>query len=206
MPAMLMLRKILDEHGGVSENSWRNITETSRLIRVKKQHTLLRSSENCQSVYFVIRGVFANIHQEHHISPFIVRFNWEHQYLGDNLFMKDKPQLLDAISLTDSILIKTPLSTMSNSYSNDLQLRNTLNNLQFNSINKLLSRNRQLLSDTRKRILEFTETHVAILNRVRKREIASFLAVTPVTLSRLLAKNPNLAQQIKPPRINGVIS
>jgi CRP-like cAMP-binding protein len=158
---------------------------TSKLF--KKGESLLHAGEICQFTYFVNKGLLRMYSLDKNGKEHIIQFAPENWMISDrsSLFFNEKSHFyIDAIEETEVIMLHsnyfTELSILfpNTVYNIDLLLQKHVRNLQ--------DRVRSLLSDTaEERYLHFIKMYPDILQRVPQWMVASYLGITPESLSRV---------------------
>lgn len=164
------------------------------LMHVKKGDFLLEAGEVCKYTYFVEKGFLRMYSIDLNGKEHIIQFAPENWLISDrsSLHFNEKSKYyIDAIEDSEVLALSSDffqtlrLQFPGTIINNDLMLQRHIRNLQ-NRINSLLSDTAQ------KRYLEFIKMYPNILQRVPQWMIASYLGITPESLSRVrkeLVKN-----------------
>jgi CRP-like cAMP-binding protein len=168
--------------------------EMEKLIRenlirksVKKNEILLRTGENCNHTFFVAKGLLRAYSIDENGKEHILQFAPENWLISDRstvLFNGVSEQFIDAVEDSEIILIESgffeKLAEISPSFQkfNMLALNNHIRHLH-KRINLLISASAEV------RYLDFIKLYPDILLRVPQLMVASYLGITPESLSRV---------------------
>lgn len=164
-----------------------SIAENCKSAWYKKNEFLLRQGDICRQVFFVEQGVLRQYSIDEKGKEHILYFAPENWLVADreSIFFNE-PGSYFIQALEDS-----KVTIIDQSFINDLAEHNpsflTFNNrLLHNHIRHLQKRITQLLSATaEERYLDFTKIYPDILLRVPQAMVASYLGITPESLSRV---------------------
>lgn len=157
------------------------------LQHVKKGEYLLQVGEVCRSTYFVEKGLLRMYSVDGNGKEHIVQFAPEQWLISDrsSLFFNEVSQYyIDAVEDSDVLLLTHDFFTNmianfpDSGASNDLLLQKHIRNLQ-NRVNSLLS------DTAEQRYLKFIKMYPDLLQRVPQWMVASYLGITPESLSRV---------------------
>lgn len=154
---------------------------------VKKNEILLREGENCSHTFFVAKGLLRAYTMDEQGKEHILQFAPENWLISDRssvLFNEVSEQYIDAIEDSEVILIESGFFEKLSEISSDFQLFNM--NALNNHIRHLQKRINLLISATAEvRYLDFVKLYPNILLRVPQLMVASYLGITPESLSRV---------------------
>ena len=164
-----------------------------RTKKIKKGAVIFREGEYTQHIFFVSKGVLRAYSLDTKGKEHIVQFAPENWLIGDRNSMVDQPSIffVDAIEDTEIVLLPNNfLDVASADLPSLLPMQVTLLN---NSIRFMQKRINMLLAATAtERYVDFLKTYPSLTLRVPQWMIASYLGITPESLSRVrkvLAKN-----------------
>ncbi|MES2285674.1 MAG: Crp/Fnr family transcriptional regulator [Bacteroidota bacterium] len=177
----------LKEKAGITEEQYHQLTEVLRSKTVDKGQFLLKKGEVCQHSFFVEKGLLrsysiSDIGKEH-----IIQFASENWFMSDRssaYFNEPSDFFIDAIEETTVILIDQSFiklaSEISSSFReyNEKILQNHIRHLQ-KRVNLLLGASAEI------RYLNFIKLYPDLTFRVPQWMIASYLGITPESLSRV---------------------
>ena len=180
-------KKYIIENTGLSENEYKELEHLVYSIEVKKGTVLLKESQICDRAFFVCKGILRCYTVDEMGKDHIIQFASENWWIADrSSFYFDEPSELFIDVIEDAELvyihkdfIKNALqvSQKFSSY-NSLALQRNIIQMQ-KRINYLLS------ATAEKKYLDFIETYPKITLRVPLQMIASYLGITPESLSRV---------------------
>ncbi len=154
---------------------------------VKKGEILLRQGDKCNHTFFIAKGLLRAYTIDETGKEHILQFAPENWFISDRssvLFDDFSEQFIDAVEDSEVILIETgfleKLSEMSPSFQrfNMYALNNHIRHLH-KRINLLISASAEV------RYMDFIKLYPDILLRVPQWMIASYLGITPESLSRV---------------------
>ncbi len=155
--------------------------------KVTKNEMLLQPGDLCQHTYFVEKGLLRMYSVDINGKEHIIQFAPESWLISDrsSLYFNEKSNYyIDAVEDSEVLLLNNEFFTgMKEIYpqavdNNDLLLQKHIRNLQ-NRVNSLLA------ATAEERYLNFIKMYPDILQRVPQWMIASYLGITPESLSRV---------------------
>ncbi|WP_430612645.1 Crp/Fnr family transcriptional regulator [Flavobacterium sp. JP2137] len=156
-------------------------------LSFKKGSVLLEQYQVCDRSYFVCKGLLRSYTVDEMGKEHIIQFASEDWWITDrSSFYFDEPAdlFIDALEDTEVIYIQKEFLDQVAKISADYQRFNTLA-LQKN-IRQMQKRINFLLAATaEKKYLDFIETHRKLTLRLPLHQIASYLGITPESLSRV---------------------
>lgn len=183
-------RKYLDMRIDISDSSFEEIKKNLILRKVAKHEILQKSGDICHRGYFVLKGCLRSFcicdGKE-----FVLQFAPENWWIGDkNTLTKPETALLNIDAIEESWILQFNHEFLDKLEGIVPESRFMMQDLQQNRYRSLQQRIITLLSvDAEERYAHFVKTYPVLINRVPLLMIASYLGVTPQTLSRVRAKN-----------------
>ena len=183
-------RKYLESRINISESSFDEIQKILILKKVAKHEILLKSGEICHRGYFVLKGCLRS-YCIYEGKEFVMQFAPENWWIGDkNTLTKPESALLNIDAIEDSLVLQFNHDFLDKMERIVPESRFMMQDLQQNSYRALQNRIITLLCERAEdRYARFLKNYPVLVNRVPLQMIASFLGVTPQTLSRVRAKN-----------------
>lgn len=177
----------LSLNANLSEQQYSEIIKDLQIKNIKKGEFLLRSGEICMYVFFVNKGLLRSYTIDKSGKEHIIQFASEGWMITDrssSFFNESSDLYIDAIEdsevyfLDESFLQK--LSCLSPEFikNNTQALHNHIRNLQ-DRVNMLLG------ATAEERYLKFIKMYPNILARIPQWMVASYLGITPESLSRV---------------------
>jgi CRP-like cAMP-binding protein len=180
------LSQILDLPEKSIEKCYKNL----QLKTLQKGSFILEAGEICQQTIFVEKGLLRMYSLDQNGKEHIIQFAPENWMISDrsSLFFNEKSHFyIDVIENAEVIALNTDFFTElsvlypESVYKIDLLLQKHIKNLQ--------DRVRSLLSDTaEERYVSFLKMYPDIMQRVPQWMVASYLGITPESLSRVRKK------------------
>lgn len=155
--------------------------------KIRKDGFLLREGEECKYVFFVEKGLLRQYYLDADGKEHIIQFAPENWLISDRdaLFYKQGAQyFIQAVEDAEVLYIEEDLILKLSQL--DAAFHSYNNQLLHNHIRQLQKRIRLLLSATaEERYLDFTATYPDLLLRLPQTMVASYLGITPESLSRV---------------------
>lgn len=157
------------------------------LKSIKKGTFLLKQGEICRDTFFVEKGLLRMFSTDNNGREHIIQFAPERWLISDrsSIFFNEKSRYsIEAIEDSEILLLAPDFFTRlaekfpAAAENNDLLLQKHIRNLQ-NRVNSLLSETAE------ERYLNFIKMYPDILLRVPQWMVASYLGITPESLSRV---------------------
>ncbi|HRP88869.1 MAG TPA: Crp/Fnr family transcriptional regulator [Edaphocola sp.] len=181
------LISFLNSNLNVGENELASIIENCETKVFKKDQFLLREGEKCRHTFYVERGLLRQYSIDEKGKEHILNFGPENWFITDRasvFFDESSDYFIQAVEDTKVVLINEEtigLLTQKISSFADFNTR-----LLHNHIRQLQKRVNQLLSvEAEERYLDFVKMYPDILLRVPQTMVASYLGITPESLSRV---------------------
>lgn len=181
------VKTYLVEKGGLTRDEFDKIKHGLKFKSVKKGQFLLREDEICPATFFVEKGLLRSFSIDEGGKEHIIQFAPENWFISDrssSYFNESSEFFIDAVEDTSVAIIDTDfindatkISDAFRSY-NDKLLHNHIRQLQ-KRLNLLLS------ASSEKRYLNFIHLYPDLTLRVPQWMIASYLGITPESLSRV---------------------
>jgi CRP/FNR family transcriptional regulator len=182
----IYLRKYID----VNDIEVQQFIELTEVVNVEKAEIVLNFGKKCKYQYFILHGLLISYSINENGENKVIQISTENSWTGDlNSYTTD--QLTNRIIRASE---KTKLLLLHKQ--NWLTLLN-LNN-KFEKLFRMLFQNAYIQQtkrlessmkyDSKMRLEYFLKNDLKLLDRVQKKIIASYLDITPETLSRLLKK------------------
>lgn len=182
-----ILKSFLSKNLGVPETDIAPIVDTCRTRKVEKGAFLLRENEHCEHTFFVEKGLLRQFSIGENGREHILTFAPEHWFVTDResvYHQQPSVYFIQALEDSEVVLIDRQFNRrLAEKFPDYIEistrlLHNHIRHLQ-NRINLLLS------ADAGDRYLRFAAMYPDILMRVPQAMIASFIGITPESLSRV---------------------
>lgn len=183
----LKLLKYFTSNLDIDENDVLSLVENCTVKEIKKEEFLLRENEHCKYTFFVEDGLLRQYSLDGKGKEHTLSFAPQDWFVTDResaYFDQPSAYYIQALENSKVVLIDDnfihTLSEKIPSFTefNNKLLHNHIRHLQ-NRINMLLS------ASAKKRYLEFIAIYPDILLRVPQTMVASYLGITPESLSRV---------------------
>ena len=181
------LKAFLTSNLEINEESIQSILKSCTIKRVKKDEFLLRENEHCKHTFFVESGLIRQYSIDDKGKEHTISFAPENWFVSDResvFFNEASAYYIQALEDSEVVMMDADfflkLSEEIPSFTdfNNKLLHNHIRHLQ-KRINMLLS------ASAKQRYLEFVAMYPDTLLRVPQTMIASYLGITPESLSRV---------------------
>lgn len=181
------LSTYLSSHLGAAISEISPLVETCILQDVEKDEFLLRENEHCKHTFFVENGLIRQYAIDEKGKEHTISFAPENWFVSDRestYFDTASSYYIQALENSKVLLLDERFFTL---LSEKVPSYPEFNNkLLHNNIRHMQNRIRMLLSaSAQERYLEFIEMYPDILQRVPQTMVASYLGITPESLSRV---------------------
>jgi len=180
-------KKYIVDNTGISETEYKELEHLVYSLELKKGSILLKENQVCNRAFFVCKGMLRSYTVDEMGKDHIIQFASENWWIADrSSFYFNEPSELFIDIIEDAQIvyihmdfIKTAEKLSKNFASfNSLALQKNIQQMQ-KRINYLLA------ATAEKKYLDFIETHREITYRLPLQMIASYLGITPESLSRV---------------------
>ena len=170
----------------ITEDLLKNIMELSKKKVFKKGELILRMGEPMSKVYFIIKGIARSYYIDMQGNDVTKSFMKEYDFcIGESLFSntisEEGFETLEDIVALEFEAKKLKEYLLSEKLLTDIYIKK----LEKTIIYKMNRENGFQIKSATERYLEFKRSYYEIENRVNKSCIASYLGVSPVSLSRI---------------------
>jgi len=159
-------------------------------IALKKKRNLLVPGDVCHHVYFITSGAVRSYHVDEKGVEHIYQLRLENSWISDlESFFSQKPSYYYIESIEESTLLRISYKHLETLYSEVPKLERYFRILfQKAYINALQRLNSTMWDTAEERYNEMVKENCSILQRVPQTYIASYLGITPESLSRIRKK------------------
>ena len=154
---------------------------------LKKGDFLLRAGETCNDTFFVEKGLLRMFSIDKNGKEHVIQFAPESWIIADRtsqIFKEESSYFIDAVENSEVAVL--PPDFFFNIFKNNPEVSGNNFKLMSNHIRALQKRINQLLGATaEERYLDFLKTYPNVFQRVPQWMVASYLGITPESLSRV---------------------
>lgn len=174
----------------LSEADAASILAAFEPIAVKKKTQLLAPQEVCRYVYFITSGSMRSYHIDQKGTEHIYQLRLENSWISDlESFFSQKPSKYYIESMEDSTLLRISFDKLEMLYAEVPKMERYFRILfQKAYINALQRLNSTMWDSAEERYQDMVKENCDILQRVPQTYIASYLGITPESLSRIRKK------------------
>lgn len=158
--------------------------------KIRKKQYLLQEGNICRHLAFVEKGLLRSYNVDDKGVEHMIHFAWEGWWMADMLsFLSNEPSTyhIDAIEDAELLLI-------SQTDFEEMLLKVPVMERYFRILfqNNIISKERRLISSitnsAEEKFIHLTATNPALIKRIPQQLVASYLGITPETLSRIKKK------------------
>lgn len=187
---MEIFKQYLKDKARVTDAQFRQLEKLLGEKKIEKADFLLRQGEVCDKVFFVEKGLLRAYKVDDEGKEHINQFAPENWFITDRssiLFNHPSEYFIDALEDSELIVFENEFLIEASNISTSFREYNK--NLLHNHIRQLQIRIDSLLGlPAEKRYLDFIETYFNLTLRVPQWMIASYLGISPESLSRVRKK------------------
>lgn len=180
-------RTYLKETGGLPEAHYDQLASSLQVKTIKKGEILSSPGEICKYSFFVEEGLLRSYTVDEAGKEHIIQFAPENWFISDRssiLFDEPSEFYLDAVENTTAVVVDE--NFLKNAIALSATFRENNNKLLHNHIRHLQKRINLLIgASAEKRYLNFIKLYPDLVMRVPQWMIASYLGITPESLSRV---------------------
>ncbi|HRD44452.1 MAG TPA: Crp/Fnr family transcriptional regulator [Ferruginibacter sp.] len=187
---MEIFKQYLKDKARVTDAQFRQLEKLLGEKKIEKADFLLRQGEVCDKVFFVEKGLLRAYKVDDEGKEHINQFAPENWFITDRssiLFNHPSEYFIDALEDSELIVFENEFLIEASNISTSFREYNK--NLLHNHIRQLQKRIDSLLGlPAEKRYLDFVDTYFNLTLRVPQWMIASYLGISPESLSRVRKK------------------
>lgn len=163
--------------------------------KIRKRQYLLQEGNICRHLAFVEKGLLRSYNVDDKGIEHMIHFAWEGWWMADMLsFLSIEPSTYDIDAIEDSELL-----LISRSDFEEMLLKVPVMERYFRILfqNNIISKERRLISSisnsAEEKFINLSVTNPELIKRIPQQLVASYLGITPETLSRIKNKlNKNI--------------
>lgn len=169
-------------------SEWKKLVDQGRIIKLKKKEVLVRVDDNVQEGYVVLKGLLKMFYTDkkgkEYIKAFRVPFDSASPY-GE--LIQGVASRITISAIEESEVFAFPYKAFVHlSINHPAWEKIALNGLKEHFLFKEKREFELLIYDAKERFESFVKEFPGLINRVPQKEIASYLGINPVTLSRII--------------------
>ncbi len=154
-------------------------------VKIKKSETLIRIGELDNHVYFVVSGILRDYYIASDGSDATQFFSREGSLIGCTL-ISNEPSAMCTEALENCVLLCCKNADFRKLIDNNSEFSAIwIKTLEYSLAYKIKRENSFLVKTAAERYIDFRRENPALEKRVSQKYIASYLGVTPVSLSRI---------------------
>lgn len=186
---------VLRVHYAISQEDAQVIGSYFKPHSFKESDVLLESGHVARHLFFICDGVLRFMHQNEKGNEVTYFFLKDDQFCTVlNSFNDNVPSLSSVVAACDSDVLSISKTSLQALYAQLPWLKNIIEHIQQQTmVNKILLQNSYQGLDSTERYENFLKRQPEIADRVQLADIASYLGITPQSLSRI-RKNMRVAE------------
>jgi len=171
----------------ITEDEWAELEPQLTIVDCQKGEFLLHQGVHEMEQYFILDGILKRVVTNQQAKEMILRFsderNMETSYAASRL---KTPTPYSIISVTKARVAKLPLQQWIAFIDNHPHVKQAFEHSVMHLMSDIMAHTITLhLLDAPGRVQRFVRKHPEIFDRIPKKELASYLNLSPETLSRL---------------------
>lgn len=182
-----IFKKYIQNKVSITDEQYNHISNSLQSKKIKKDTLLLREGDVCSQVFFVSKGLLRAYTIDSSAKEHIIQFGPEDSWVSDrNSFYFNLPSMfyIDAVEDSEVIYISKEFFEKAEKIIPDFNSFTVM--ILHNSIRFMQRRISLLLGATaEQRYLDFIQLYPSLTLRVPQWMIASYLGITPESLSRV---------------------
>jgi len=183
------LKRTFNEKGNISESDAEKIVAALKVRYIKKKKNLLNEGENGNLMFYVNEGLFRYYIFDEHGTEQTIDLIAQHNWFGDaKAFLAQEPAGINIEALEDSQVFIISYEDLHRFYDEipmfERMVRRIIEHYFVKALERIKKVSRSSYS-AQERYHEFLRSHPKLVNRVPLVYLASYLGITPETLSRL---------------------
>jgi CRP-like cAMP-binding protein len=166
------------------------ISSIAKMSVIKRGEQIIKQGELCYDAMLVVKGLFRHFNIDENGEEKTLRFVSERKFTSSfDTIMLNRPSTENVVALENSIIIKFDTRAIDKIASDNISILK----IQIDAYKQVIISNVEhiklltILSPD-ERYTYFCETHRNLEQRIKQKYLASFLGITPTSLSRIRAK------------------
>lgn len=181
-----LLKRSFDPYFEAPMAAWNQFSAQCTIDEIAKGTILKKANRAETSFHFIIQGV-VGLFLIGERNSVCVDFAFDYQFCADYMSVITKqPTPLEMCTLEPCILASMPLSTFRELGSTGIGLQLMLVSAESSFVDKQQQQIDLLTKTAKQRLMELETKYPGISHRVAQKHIASYLGITPQSLSRIL--------------------
>ena len=182
-----VFKKYLTEKAALSGEEWEMIASVCTIKKIRKQQFLLEQGDVWRYNAFVCEGCLRRYSVDEKGIEHIIQFSTENWWAGDRQsLMNETPSKYNVDAIENSVVIlikKEDFDMLCKKIPAFYELTNNILQKSFNASKERI--NAVISMTAEEKYLNFLTSFPGLANRVPRHMIASYLGITPETLSRI---------------------
>lgn len=180
-------KEYLQTKTSITDEQFQRITEGVITRKIKKDSVLLKKGDVTSYTFFVMKGLLRAYSIDEQGKEHVIQFAPENNWVGDrNSFCFNEPAIFIVDAIEDSEVVCIDQHFFERTEQHAPQF-NRFNVIALNNLIRFMQRRVNLLlsATAEQRYLDFIELYPSLTLRVPQWMIASYLGITPESLSRV---------------------
>lgn len=180
----------LQRYVAIPEEEWLYFLSQISWKSIQKGQYLLHSGQSCEQIYYCEHGLFRMFYENEDGTEHIKSFVTEEQFFADyRSFLTNTPSSLSIQALEDSRYALFSKQTVEQLYERHICWERFGRRLAESLFIRKSKKERELVElSAEERYRLFLQQHSGLESRIPQYQIAAFLAISPVSLSRIRKK------------------
>jgi len=190
------LRLVLSSLAPIPEGQWPLLLQRCSPLSVKAKANVLSQGEPADKIHFVCKGVLKTCYTHGADEPITKGFVWEGRLAAPyTAILTRQISNIGIVALEDSDLVEIPASVLPELFASHCCWQELGRKFAELLLVERERREFQMMTlDAQARYEAFQASFPELVNRIPQYEVASYLGITPVTLSRIRARRAGKGQ------------
>lgn len=179
------LKLSFDNYFNISIEGWQEFADSCEFVKYSKDEVIKREGTTEQYIYFILKGS-AGIFLWKEYNFVCLDFAFDNQFCMDYMsLLLNKPTPLELVALEDSEMLRITASNYHALTKKEMGREIRLISTEISYIDKQQQQIELLTKTAEERYSVLLQRQPNICNRIAQKHIASYLGITPQSLSRI---------------------
>jgi len=176
----------------------KDLFHMARIVDIKRESIYIAPSSTTKKMGYIRKGLIRAYHTKKNGDEITTILRWEKQFFASyDSIIRKRPSRLTYQALEDTVLLELDYGKAKEIIDKNPRLAHYRNDLLLEMLAEALARSEMLvLFSPSERYLQLIREKPDIINRVSNKHIATFLGITPVSLSRIRKRIASAGKRI----------
>lgn len=178
------------QKNGFTQLETEQLRQSATLVEIPARHLLLHQNDYAKAVFFLLEGICHSVYQTVNGKEFSKEFYWEDDWIiGFESLINKQPSAYLLRSVTRCTLLALPIEILETWRQQKRGIY--LKMLETQLMHKESKERFMLLYTAQERYALFCQEYPSLLDRLSDYQIAAYLGITPISLSRIKKRHLN---------------